>query len=486
MVYNSHASPEGENLAAACAVLLISLALAVASARDTSSWNDSSRLATIESVVDYHTLAIDQSVFLNRAGSDKMFIDGHFYSDKSPVPVLFLAMVYQGWQWATGLTAATSPRAFIWRMALSSSGLAYVIAVWCVFRLTRILRLALPDRLVLTACFALATVALPYTRQMNNHIQLLAVAAALFLGLANLARTARCGPSWGRLLGLGALSGLGYSIDLAAGPALLACVGLLVVYRCQIRGAAWFALGTAPCLALHHAVNYAIGGTLGPASTVPDYFHYPGCIFRPEDLTGAWHHPSFEHFLGYATGLVVGSKGFLSHNLPLFLAIPGLVALLWRRVSEGPELLAGAAWSAGTWLAYATASNNYSGLCFTIRWLVPLLVPGFFVLALLVREFPRVRAGLVGLTLWGALLTALMWPGAVWLRSEVRHFWLIQKGALLTCFGWLACEAGLRLFAYFRRQAKAENAKRRAVVAPGVSVNWIGARFSRKVDQLPD
>ena len=28
------------------------------------SWNDGSRLATVESLVDYHTLAIDRSIFL--------------------------------------------------------------------------------------------------------------------------------------------------------------------------------------------------------------------------------------------------------------------------------------------------------------------------------------------------------------------------------------------------------------------------------------
>src|SRR5262245_39218547 len=69
-------------------------------------WNDGSRLATVESLVDFHTLAIDDSIFvrplldqvedaspypaheplLENGTKDKLFIDGHFYSDKSPVP----------------------------------------------------------------------------------------------------------------------------------------------------------------------------------------------------------------------------------------------------------------------------------------------------------------------------------------------------------------------------------------------------------------
>src|SRR5438045_1788091 len=94
------------------AVIVCAAVVAVASARDQAgSWNDGSRLATIESLVDRHTLAIDDSVFvrppqddpsrpapyvfdeagLNVVGTrDKLFIDGHYYSDKSPVPALFL------------------------------------------------------------------------------------------------------------------------------------------------------------------------------------------------------------------------------------------------------------------------------------------------------------------------------------------------------------------------------------------------------------
>ena len=46
---------------------------------------------------------------------DKLLIDGHYYSDKSPVPALLLAGVYEVWQAATGLTAARSgPTSSAW------------------------------------------------------------------------------------------------------------------------------------------------------------------------------------------------------------------------------------------------------------------------------------------------------------------------------------------------------------------------------------
>src|SRR5438270_13898795 len=88
-------------------VLAMCLAIAANSAQPyAGGWNDGSRLATVECLVDYHTLAIDRSIFvrvpprLNTATpcpypteepdlllhgtGDKLWIQGHFYSDKSP------------------------------------------------------------------------------------------------------------------------------------------------------------------------------------------------------------------------------------------------------------------------------------------------------------------------------------------------------------------------------------------------------------------
>ncbi len=441
-----------ENRVAAAGVLVCALALAVVSARNWTSWNDSSRLAAVESLVDYHTLAIDHSLYLAGAGGDKLFIDGNYYSDKPLVPSFLLALYYQVLQTCTGLVAHDTPARFAYWMALGGAGLAYVVAVWCIFRLTRVLRLALADRLLLTVSFALATVALAYARQVNNHIMLLAVAAALFLGLARfrVATAPGCAP-WPALLGLGSLAGLAYTTDLGAGPVLLAGTVVLIGYRCRSgRALATFALGAAPWLALHHAVNYALGGTFRPVSAVPEFFRWPNCPFRAEDLTGAWNHASLGHFLVYAGEFLVGRRGFFGYNLPLLLAVPGLVALLRRRVAECPELLLGACWAGGTWLVYAVSSTNYSGLCLSIRWLVPLLVPGFLVLALLLRHFPRCRPSFVLLSCWGMLLAALMWSSGTWYRAEVRYFVPIQVAAILSLVAWEITQRVRAL--YCRRQ----------------------------------
>jgi len=437
------------------AVVATAILLAAVTARPyTGAWNDGSRLATVEALVDHHTLAIDDSIFVRvpppgdaaaspyppddallqaKGTQDKLFINGHYYSDKSPVPALLLAGVYEVWQAGTGLTARQRPDLFCLLMTLSSSGSAYVLAVWCVYRIGGAVGLACGPRLVLTASFGLCTLALPYAAHVNNHVLLLAVCAALVLGFLRLAEARTAGRTpWGWLAGLGALTGLGYSIDLGFGPVLVVCAGALVVFRCRrLAAVAVFALAALPWLVLHHAVNYATGGTLVPANAVAAYFEWPGCPFNAANMTGGWKHDSVGHFLLYAAGLLAGKKGLLGHNLPLLLALPALWYLL-RRSPELPEVLFAAGLLGGVWLMYAVNSNNSSGLCLSIRWLVPLLAPGYYLLALHLKRSAGALRDLLLLSAGGLLLTALGWWHGPWFDHMVPGFWPVQVVVLLS------------------------------------------------------
>jgi hypothetical protein len=435
-------------------VFLVALTIAAFSAHAyAGAWNDGSRLATVEALVEYHTLAIDQSVFvqvpdraprpysvdepglLQSGTADKLFIDGHYYSDKSPVPALLMAAVYEGLQAITGLTARDRTDRFCWWMTLLSSGLAYAFGVWCIYQLGEPLRLGRSLRLWLAGSFALATVALPYVRHVNNHILLLGVVAGLMLAFARLANRAGERTPWLLLLGAGTLTGFGYTIDLGAGPVLLLCAAGLVANRCRhVAALAAFGLAALPWLVLHHSLNYAVGGTLKPANAVPEYFLWPGCPFNPQNMTGSLNH-SAGHFLTYATALLFGKRGFIGHNLPLFLFLPALGFLLTKRPRELPEALFAAACCGGTWLAYGLTSNNYSGLCCSIRWFVPLLAPAFYVLAVFLRETPQYVADFAILSGWGVVLAAIMWWHGPWIQHMVPLFWPIQAAALTS---WLA------------------------------------------------
>jgi len=433
-------------------VAALAAILALFSARPyAGGWNDGSRLATVESLVDRHTLAIDDSIFVKvpEAGAvnpygpgalqtgtkDKLLIRGRFYSDKSPVPAVLLAGCYQFFQWTTGLVARQSPGWFCFLLTLCSSGLAYVAAVWSVFWLSR--KAGLSDGLCLgiAASFGLSTVALTYAQYVNNHIFQLGTTSLLMVGLVLLAEqsSSSARPSLMLLASLGVLAGLCYSIDLGSGPVFLVGVATLVVFRCRdwLSVSALLA-GVTPWLVLHHVVNYAVGGTFKPANAVPEYFHWPGCPFTEQNMTGGWHHHSLGHFLVYALGLLEGKKGFLGHDLALFLCLPA-VLVLWRNRSRYfPEVLFAFACSGGVWLMYATASTNYSGSCCSIRWFVPLLAPGYFILIQLLRCDSGYWPAFWVLSGAGLVLGGSMWWNGPWYGHMVPCYWPIQGAALVT------------------------------------------------------
>ena len=115
-------------------VLVSAILIAVLGARSyVGNWNDGSRLASVESLVDRHTWVIDDSIFVNGT-KDKIFVRDHFYSDEPPVVVtLDLAGLYWIAQQLTGLTAAPNPHDFVYLLIVTSAGLGYVVGVLCIW-----------------------------------------------------------------------------------------------------------------------------------------------------------------------------------------------------------------------------------------------------------------------------------------------------------------------------------------------------------------
>ena len=339
-----------------------------------------------------------------------------------------MAAVYAALQFCTGCTARANADAFCYVLTLATSGLAYVVAVWSIWRLGRPLRLPHPWPLLLAGSFALATIALPYVRHVNNHILLLGIVAPLMVEMAWIAGGA---VTWGRLLRLGLLAGLSYTIDIGTGPVLLGGAAVWLAYRCrQPAMLAVFALAAAPSVVLHHVLNYAIGGTLGPANGVPAYFDWPGCPFNLHTMTGVWSHPNVASLVRYALDLLIGKQGFLTHNLPLLLAIPACWWLCRRPSENRPELLLSAGWCLGVWLLYSVSSTNHSGLCCSVRWFVPLLAPAYYILAVWLRDCPPIyRRDFCVLSVWGAALGAAMWWVGPWTQHRVPGFWAFLTAA---------------------------------------------------------
>ena len=207
------------------------------------SWNDASRLATAECLAERGTFAIDESIFvivpasgpqpfgahqprLNETGTlDKLKIRGHFYSDKTPLPSVYLAGVYELWLACDGPRATDRPDWFCRILTWASSGVAFVAAVWGVLALARVVGLNDRLRLELALAFAAGTHALGYAGTANAHVIQLALATWLFVGLWKLPGALR---PVRLIMGIGALAGLAYAADAAAGPTLCLATAVAV------------------------------------------------------------------------------------------------------------------------------------------------------------------------------------------------------------------------------------------------------------------
>src|SRR5207248_8581530 len=131
---------------------------------------------------------------------------------------------------------------------------------------------------------ALATVAPAYVRHVNNHIILLGVTAMLLAELVSVGR--EFGRSTViRLLGIGALAGLAYTIDLGAGPVILLGACCHVLWQCGWRATLIVAAGGLPWVASHHALNYLIGGAVESSNANPVCLSWAGSPFKAATLT---------------------------------------------------------------------------------------------------------------------------------------------------------------------------------------------------------
>lgn len=185
------------------ALLLVSAIVAAVGARPyAGSWNDGSRLATAESLVDLGGWGIDRSIFVvpaltpadapppfppsnqllsTRGTLDRLFIDGRFVSDKTPVSNLLLAGEYWLLQRLTGIVARTDADRFCYWLTLLTAGLSFGVLTGGMFVLAWRITASVPLAMVIAVSFGFGTCAAAYSRHVNSHIVLLAVFSLLML-----------------------------------------------------------------------------------------------------------------------------------------------------------------------------------------------------------------------------------------------------------------------------------------------------------------
>ena len=348
-------------------------------------WNDESRMATVQSLVESGSFVIDQTDFA-RTG-DKVFINGHFYSDKPPMPAVLGAAVYFP-LYHLGLRLHEGPSLPYFLITLLTVSLFWILGTLAFFASLRFTGMDPERRLLAALALGFGSIYFSWSTTFNNH-----ELAAGFLGIGFFfLLRARYEAHVRRDLAIaGFFLSLAATADVPTGFFYLA-LALPVMRNPLLRKNAAFYL--APLLlsvAPYLAINYSIHHSVLPVQIFRAYFEYPGSPWIGSDELTGIRPNSFGFICSYALLTLVGPKGFLLYDPFLCVAIWGLVRAIRSR---GPFASEGIAVAAGTVLLllyYWVTSDNYAGWSYSIRWFVPLLPLLFFFLYPYFEAFSKRR-----------------------------------------------------------------------------------------------
>ncbi len=375
-------------LGAALAIIFFLACLLLVKA-EPGSWNDSSRLAAIESLVERGTWAINDSTWVN-VTKDKIVIGDTFYSDKMPLFSLIGAGAYAvlhtfGGSVRTdcaqiGRFCSYAPLTLI-LVSLPAAILVYLFYDYAT-------RLSVPRwaAVIGTLALALGTMIFPYALVLNHHVPAAASAFASFCLLTRWRDEPRA------MIAAGLLAALAPSFDVLSGAIAATLFGIAAArYR---AGAYWFVLGAVLPILATALLDFQIAHTILPPYAVADAYNYPGSAF-PASIAG---NGTPDDYAAYAFRMFLGGKGLFAYNPLLIIAFMGAIAAALNRASAvRVEALVTAAGFVFLCLYLATQTGNYGGTAYGERWFI-VAVPILFSFIFFVRP-----------------LNAQTWKSAAWI-----------------------------------------------------------------------
>lgn len=350
-------------------LLAVSATLVFATARVPVSGNPASRLATVESLVDYQTWSLDDSIY-RRVTVDKVRIGPHFYSSKPPTLPAIGAALYAGFQGLTGLTFAEDADivvgflrivlqllpllfgvVFVGRF-LTSRGATGWVWFWCLL------------------AFVPGSFVFGYSASINNHST-----AALFLMMATAIacvgkKQADVDPgSW---LCVGVLVSLGVVFDFGGALFALGLALFAVGGRGGLVRLGWLAVGAGIPLLIHFHLTANLSGSLEPLYRFSFIYNYPGSYWNSPGEFDALS----EHGLLYAFHCLIGHHGLFTMTPVFLFSVPGGIALIRSRETRGEGMLIASVCVLTVTTYLLLGPRNYGGMAMGMRWfmvLTPLL-----------------------------------------------------------------------------------------------------------------
>lgn len=382
------------------------LAWALLTKVHTHSWQEESRMATVQALVEQGTFIIDDTEF-NRTG-DKVYVNGHFYSDKTPLLSAMAAGAYSILHNAFGLTldpticvpdedsaacraftpAGTRFTAFYWLTLLFIGGSASLLVVlfwWATLQAGASGALAT----ALAVALGLASPIAPYSIVFAGHVPaalclfagfmlltpyLVAEASAGFrsrqeLSPAKASNPVSAGNGW-RFFLAGLLISLSANIDLTLAIFIVA-FGLWVLFtRWPPRVLLSYVLGALVPFALSAVINFQAAGTIVPLYFDPKAYDFVGTVLNTT-VGGTSGFYSWEFGARYAYDMFIGQRGLFSFTPMLIFALIGMVIALRRPQRGLPLALLLGSLVFAAYLILRT--DNFGGLAWGTRWFVPLV-----------------------------------------------------------------------------------------------------------------
>lgn len=357
--------------------------------------NDVANFATIDSLVERHTWAIDRSPFRQHT-MDIAQVSGHVYSVRPPMLAFVASAVYAAVHHGLGLSLWTDFATCHWILVTAASGLAAAVLAALVGQMVVVGASSSPvlvdrDRdqpvanrwlgICAAVTVAFGSLVLPYATVLNHHV----VAAALVTSAVAILLRGELAHFITRraAIGIGAFSALAATIDVAGGGIFFLAVAAWVLSSRTARpGAGWTAIAAAAVFSIHAILNFQIVGNPIPLLVQPDHLVFPGGKLRAEELSGLFHARSATDTMQYALALLWGGPAdtYAPRGLLLYSPVTIYAAISAVRLIRGPShplrpvaVFLGA--GSILYLSYLVFfSNNCAGTCFGVRWFV-LLAP---------------------------------------------------------------------------------------------------------------
>lgn len=329
--------------------------------------NDASRIATIESLIDFHTFSIDSSHFINTI--DKVKINGKFYSEKPPFPSLIGAIVYFPIsQIGFKLDSDTSVAYYL--ICLFSVKLIWLISIFCFYKILELIKFT-GNKIFPTSFLAFGSLFFTWSTTFNNHIF-----SASFLIIAFYFWLKSRKENFSKLKSV-FFSGLFFLFSgISDLPTLIffpLFLLLLVVKSKNLKTVLTFLLPLLVTIFPYSLFNYLISGSVKPFQSQVEFFMYENSYWLDKGFLSGTNRNDFIFAAKHLLELLISEKGFLIYNPILFLSVVSSF-FLRKRFSEIQDERKIILFGIGVILLfYSFFTKDIGGWSYSVRWFVCLL-----------------------------------------------------------------------------------------------------------------